>query len=103
MTVSRPLREQILCAMIRINYGTAWDGDLELLKKFFPDWYYPKLSADGLTHLIETFSPSVDDITHPGFITDEPTLNDLNLQSKPEDSISLVEHTTDLPESISQG
>lgn len=62
--------------MIRINYGTPWDGDLGCLKEFFPDWYHNKLILGGLTEVIEALSPFADEPTDPGLITDEPTLLD---------------------------
>lgn len=68
--VSRPHRELILCAMIRINYGTPWSGDEEVLKNFFPMWYHKNLSLGGLTHLIEALSPFTEEVTESGISAD---------------------------------
>lgn len=64
--VSRPQREKILCAMIRINYGTPWSGDNELLSRFFPPLFHDKLVYGGLTELIEALSPFSDEQTDSG-------------------------------------
>ncbi|EKD41360.1 MAG: hypothetical protein ACD_73C00749G0001 [uncultured bacterium] len=90
--VSRPLREQILCAMIRTNYGTTWDGDAELLENFFPKWYHKNLVLGGLTNLIEALSPSADEPTNPGLQMEEQTVWDLEVNTA-----SFGEQTTDLP------
>lgn len=79
--VSRPKRETILCAMIRINYGTPWAGDLELLRDFFPRAYDTRLNLGGLTNLIEALSPFADEPTDAGFVVEEPTLQDANATS----------------------
>lgn len=100
VAVSRPLREQILCAMIRVNYGTSWDGDLDLLKNFFPEWYHRSLVLGGLSSLIETFSPSSDEPTDPGIVVEEPTLNDFEITAgkTADDTASFGEVTTDVPQ-----
>jgi hypothetical protein len=72
---SRPEREKILCAMIRVNYGTSWDGDLDRLRNFFPAWYHKKLLFGGLTDLIESLSPFSDEPTDSGIVVDETTLS----------------------------
>jgi len=97
--VSRPLREQLLCSMIRVNYGTSWDGDLDILKKFFPEWYHNNLVFGGLANLIETLSPSSDDETDPGIRVEEPTLLEgLDTQKLVLDKTDLLgEQTTDIP------
>ncbi|MBX7148325.1 hypothetical protein K1X76_04515 [bacterium] len=66
-SVSRPQREQILCAMIRINYGTPWKGDAKILENFFPIWFHKSLIVGGLTQLIEALSPFTDEPTEHGF------------------------------------
>ena len=88
--VSRPAREKILCAMIRINYGTHWSGDMELLHEFFPSTYHTRLNLGGLTGLIEALSPFADEQTDAGFKTDEETLADENATS----SLELIGEVT---------
>lgn len=97
-SVSRPDREKLLCAMIRVNYGTPWTGDAERLKDFFPSWYHANLSFGGLTNLIEMLSPFSDEPTQAGirmedasFQASEPTLIRENLTD------SLGEVTSDVP------
>ena len=62
--------------MIRVNYGTAWEGDLELLKKFFLTKYHNKLIFGGLTLLIEALNPFADEPTDHSLIAGELTLHD---------------------------
>lgn len=61
--IPRLQREQVMCSMIRVNYGTPWDGDVERLKVFFPPEHHASLTPNGLTDLIHNLSP----------LTNEPT------------------------------
>ena len=90
--ISRPHREQILCAMIRINYGTPWSGDLEILKNFFPEWFHNQLFVGGLTQLIETLSPFTDDPTDHGIVDIKST----SKRSSLDNTASIDIHTTDI-------
>ena len=62
--VPRILREQVMCSMIRINYGTPWAGDVELLKPFFPVEMHSALSFGGLTELVHNLSPFANEPTN---------------------------------------
>lgn len=66
--INRSERERLLCAMIRVNYATPWEGDLRLLQSFFPSWYHARLVEGGFTSLIEALSPFSDDPTESGVI-----------------------------------
>lgn len=100
--VSRPQREKILCAMIRINYGTPWNGDIDHLREFFPPLFHDKLVFGGLTELIEALSPFSDEPTDAGLPT--PSLSSLKREMEKNEAtdnleitLSLDEVTTDLP------
>lgn len=105
--VSRPQREEILCAMIRINYGTPWSGDHELLSQFFPSLFHDKLVFGGLTELIEALSPFSDEQTDSGLPA--PSLSSIEREIRAADpaektfksdleiTVSLEDVTTDLP------
>lgn len=74
--VPRPQRDRLLCAMIRVNYGTAWEGDLEVLKDFFLPKYHKKLIFGGLSEWIEALNPFADEPTDHSLIADEITIHD---------------------------
>jgi len=100
--VSRPQREKILCAMIRVNYGTPWKGDCEQLRDFFPPLFHDRLVFGGLTELIEALSPFSDEPTDSGIPA--PSLSSIEKEMKKipavdplEITLSLDEVTTDLP------
>lgn len=98
--ISRPEREHILCAMIRVNYGTPWNGDLDRLQSFFPQWYHKKLLFGGLTELIETLSPFSDEPTDAGIVVDEITLlsgEDTEPYLDTEPTTSLFGFTNEVP------
>lgn len=90
--VTRPEREQILCAMIRVNYGTPWEGDLDRLKNFFPKELHNKLVFGGLTELVEALNPFADEPTD--YSVNEETFHRGVLET----TSSLSEVTTDLPQ-----
>ncbi len=69
--VPRVLREQILCSMIRINFGTPWQGDMELLQSFFPSEYHAYLSFGGLNDLIDQLSPFTSEPTNHSPLEEE--------------------------------
>ena len=71
--VSRPAREELLCAMIRINYGTPWNGDSELVETFIPVQDHSQILHDNLTTLIETLSPFSDEPTEYGMVGTDQT------------------------------
>lgn len=108
--VSRPQREKILCAMIRINYGTPWRGDLDLLSDFFPPLFHDKLVFGGLTELIEALSPFSDEQTDAGLPA--PSLSSIERDMRAADpaektfksdleiTVSLEDVTTDLPADV---
>ncbi len=85
--------------MIRINYGTPWDGDQEQLRDFFPKWFQRQLTFGGLTELIESLSPFSDETTEPGILVEEPTLLDGDQTNSClfETTEDLGEMTTDTP------
>ncbi len=97
-------REHILCAMIRVNYGTPWEGDAEILQEFFPVSYHSQLCLGGLTPLIEAFNPFADEPTNYSPVPQEPTeksgtLTFVRYSADPrENTTSLSEITTDLPQ-----
>ncbi len=83
--------------MIRVNYGTPWEGDQERLREFFPAWHHRKLTLGGLTQLIEALSPFSDEPTQSGIVlpVGEVTSNNMG-----EVTASLGETTSDLPKSL---
>ena len=99
--ISRPFREQLLCAMIRVNYGTAWDGDLEILKNFFPEESHSILSFGGLTKIIEAFSPFTEDKTDSGILLNDNTANSSQTEATKTIQLDLTssfqDKTSDLP------
>lgn len=97
--IARPERERVLCAMIRVNYGTPWQGDIEVLKKFFPADYHNKFVSNGLTSITEALSPFADEPTEVGFVTDEPTLVEGEItENFNEKATSTFELLSDIPE-----
>jgi hypothetical protein len=78
--VSRPFREQILCAMIRVNYGTPWAGDADILKNFMGTRFENKFVAGGLTSLIEVLSPFTDEPTESGIHPPKIPVEDRTVQ-----------------------
>lgn len=98
-SISRPLREQLLCAMIRVNYGTPWTDDMMILKNFFPNQYYNRFNQGGLTPIIESLSPFSDDPTQSGADIEHHTLvssNDTDSFSTPDEDF-IDELTADMP------
>ncbi len=99
--VTRSEREQILCAMIRVNYGTPWEGDGERLKNFFPEEFHNKLVFGGLTELVEALNPFADEPTDYSVNHEEHTLKEGEKTFNRgilEITSSLSEVTTDLPQ-----
>jgi hypothetical protein len=64
--LSRAERNRILCAMMRINYGTAWAGDRDLLNSFFPTAVHSFFILGGLSDWIAGLTPLSDEPTNPG-------------------------------------
>lgn len=65
--MTRKQREDILCAMIRINYGTPWQGDLEVLASFFPKKEHVLFQPKQLQTLIDALTPYSDEPTHSSY------------------------------------
>ena len=64
--LNRNYRDNLLCALIRVNYGTPWSGDLKILHRFFPTWFHQHLILNGLNSLIESLSSFADEPTDSG-------------------------------------
>jgi len=64
LRLPRARREKLMCAMIRVNYGTAWSGDEETIRFFLSASMHHRLHLNGLTTMIEALCP----------LSDEPTL-----------------------------
>lgn len=88
--IPRPQREKLLCAMIRVNYGTPWEGDLDGLKSFFPEDQHNLLFLGGLTTLIEALNPFADEPTDYGV---EPTIR---LSSNLDETVTAEVHSAEL-------
>lgn len=85
-----------MCAMIRINYGTPWAGDEEILKNFFPNWFHKSLSFGGLSPLIEALSPFTDEPTEHG-VDNTMGSNPQKISHQQEVTASISLFTTDIP------
>jgi hypothetical protein len=70
--LTRPQREKLMCAMIRINYGTSWPGDEERARHFLPEDLHRRLHLNGLNDVIESLCPISDEPTDPAYRS-EPT------------------------------
>ncbi len=75
LMLPRPRREKLMCAMIRVNYGTSWPGDEETIRFFLSAAMHHRLHLNGLTTIIEELCP----------ISDEPTLVGLVAGADPSD------------------
>lgn len=64
--LTRTERSRILCALMRVNYGTEWAGDLDLLRSFFPQLIYQEFRAGSLGDWIAGLTPLSEEPTHPG-------------------------------------
>lgn len=97
----RAERDVLLCAMIRVNYGTPWSGDEALLKNFLPDALHARLQFNGITDLIETISPFADEPTLVGPMPeDEITLSDISIINEGVEATStstITQFTRELP------
>lgn len=97
--LNRNYRDNLLCALIRVNYGTPWAGDLKILHRFFPVWFHQHLALNGLSDLIEALSSLADEPTDSGIKQDpipswfaEKTL--INLHSPvPKETATIKIHT----------
>lgn len=96
-------REQLLCSMIRVNYGTPWEGDLLRLKSFFPEEYHKELHFGGLLELIEALNPFADEPTDYSVVAHSSDLKEGDVTYPrfygldKEVTSSLPEVTTDVP------
>lgn len=80
--ISRPARERLLCAMIRVNYGIPWSGDIPIVETFIPQADHIQIGHGQLTNLIERLSP----------FSDEPTEYGI----RPKDGVELLDNTQTL-------
>lgn len=71
--LNRNYRDNLLCALIRVNYGTPWNGDLKILHRFFPHWFHQHLILNGLNDLIEALSTFADEPTDSGILSQTET------------------------------
>lgn len=81
-SLNRNYRDNLLCALIRVNYGTPWSGDLKILHQFFPTWFHQHLSLNGLNDLIEALSTFADEPTDSG-IKQDSFLDEHTQKTKP--------------------
>lgn len=72
--ISRQAREHLLCAMIRINYGTPWQGDQDIVQAFLPKHNHLMIGQDGLIKLIDFLSPYSEEPTESGLPQEDLTL-----------------------------
>jgi hypothetical protein len=70
LRLPRSRREKLMCAMIRINYGTSWPGDEEVTRFFLPTSLRDRLHLNGLTSIIEALCPISDEPTLVGFVAE---------------------------------
>lgn len=101
-SLPRTEREKLLCALIRMNYGTTWTGDRDFLKAFFPPSEHKNFYTGGVVHLMELLTPYSDEPTNPGYKMESSLIR----ESAANQEITLIHEiptttafdlTTDLP------
>lgn len=69
--ISREQRNDLICAMLRVNYETPWVDDEELLKRNFPKVLHCYFQPAKLTSVIEQLGPVAEEETQNSIEVDQ--------------------------------